>query len=218
MDTGSIASNFIARRVIKNLNLTQHVSKSSKKAFKVCSGLDNHCYEISETMDLNLSYFCPDLNNYYSFQITAYVLEQTKIDLIVGRKIIRDLDLFSIFPDQIKSSTSSRPTPIKGVSTFEDVVMTCGCQPEETLQTSEGTPKDLPLTQMENPAVTQTHVILASQIQESEQLSGVVPPDEDEIDDSLNDPFSPWINEFLNTDSLSLIHIAGDEDQKNKLR
>jgi hypothetical protein len=98
LDTGSIASNFIARRVIKHLNLTQYVSKSSKKACKVCSGLDNHCYEISETIDLNLSYFCPDLNNYSSFQITAYVLEQTQIDLIVGRKIIRDLDLFSIFP------------------------------------------------------------------------------------------------------------------------
>ena len=71
---------------------------------------------------------------------------------------------------------------------------------------------------MKDPAVTQTHVILASLIQESEQLFGVVPPDEDEIDDSLNDSFSPWINEFLDTDSLSLIHIAGDQDQKNKLR
>ena len=101
----------------------------------------------------------------------------------MGRKILRDLELFSIFPDQIKSSTSSRPTPIKAVSTSEDVVMTCGCQPEETLQTSKETPKDLSLTQMKDPAVTQTHVILASLIQESEQLFGVVPPDEDEIDD-----------------------------------
>ena len=62
---------------------------------------------MSETIDLNLSYFCPDLNNHSSFQITTYVLEQTQIDLIVGRKVIRDVELFSIFPDQIKSSTSS---------------------------------------------------------------------------------------------------------------
>ena len=168
----------------------------------------NHPRKRVKFVDLNLSYFCPDLSDYSSFQITAYVLEQTQIDLIVGRKIIRDLDLFSIFPDQIKSSTSSRSTPIKGVSTSEDVVMSCRCQPEETLQTSKGTLKDLSLTQMKDTAVTQTHVILASLIQESEQLFGVVPPDEDEIDDSLNDSFSPWINEFLDTDSLSLIHIA----------
>ena len=43
-------------------------------------------------------------------------------------------------------------------------------------------------------------------------------PDEDEIDDSIKDSFSPWIDEFPDTDSLSLIDIEGDEDQKNKLR
>ena len=49
-------------------------------------------------------------------------------------------------------------------------------------------------------------------------MFGVVPPDEDEIVESLNGSISPWINEFPHTDSLSLIHIAGDEDQKNILR
>jgi hypothetical protein len=42
--------------------------------------------------------------------------------------------------------------------------------------------------------------------------------DEDEIDDSRNDSFSPWINSFPDTDPLSLIRIAGDTDQQNKLR
>ena len=68
------------------------------------------------------------------------------------------------------------------------------------------------------PAVTQTHVILASLIQESERLFEALPPDEDEIDDSIKDSFSPWIDEFPDTDPLSLINLAGDEDQKNKLR
>ena len=45
-----------------------------------------------------------------------------------------------------------------------------------------------------------------------------MPPDEDEIDDSIKDSFSPWIDEFPDTDPLSLIHIAGDEDHKNKIR
>ena len=71
---------------------------------------------------------------------------------------------------------------------------------------------------MESPAVAQTHVRLASLIQESERLFEAVPPDEDKIDDSIKDSFSPWIDEFPDTDPLSLIHIAGDEDQKNKLR
>ena len=75
-----------------------------------------------------------------------------------------------------------------------------------------------PLTQKVKPAVAQTHVILASLIQESERLLGAVPPDEDEIDDSIKDSFSPWMDEFSDSDPLSLIHLAGDEDQKNKLR
>jgi hypothetical protein len=96
--------------------------------------------------------------------------------------------------------------------------MTCCCQPKETLQLSKGTPKGPPLTQMDDPAATQRHVILASLILESEQLFGFVPADEDEIEDFKNDSFSPWINSFPDTDPLSLIHIAGDEYQQNKLR
>ena len=67
LDTGPFAGNFIHRRIITNHNFTQFVSNSSKKLCKVCGGLDNHCYDISDTIDLTLSYFCPDLNNYYTF-------------------------------------------------------------------------------------------------------------------------------------------------------
>ena len=45
-----------------------------------------------------------------------------------------------------------------------------------------------------------------------------MPPDGDEIDDSIKDSFLPWIDEFPDTDPLSLINLAGDENQKNKIR
>jgi hypothetical protein len=107
----------------------------------VCSGLDNHCHDISDTIELTLSYFCPDLNKNFSFKISAYVLNQTPIYLIIGKKKIRELNLFSIFPDQIKSNTvSSVPTPLTEAPASEQVVMTCCCQPKETLQLSKGTP------------------------------------------------------------------------------
>jgi hypothetical protein len=111
LDTGSLAGNFIAFHVVEKLNLLKHINKSSKKLCSVCSGLDNHCHDISDTIGLTLSYFCPDLNKNFSFKILAYVLKQTPIDLIIGRKTIRELNLFSIFPGQIKSNTvSSVPT------------------------------------------------------------------------------------------------------------
>jgi hypothetical protein len=71
---------------------------------------------------------------------------------------------------------------------------------------------------MDDSAATQRHVILASLILESGQLFGFVPADEGEIEDSKNDSFLPWIDSFSDTDSLSLIHTAGDENEQNKLR
>lgn len=81
-DTGSFAGSFIARRIIIKLNLTRNISKSTNKVCRVCSALDNHCYDISDAIDIILSYFCPDINNYYSFPIMAFLLEESKIDLI----------------------------------------------------------------------------------------------------------------------------------------
>jgi hypothetical protein len=69
---------------------------------------------------------------------------------------------------------------------------------KETLQLSKGTPKGPPLTQMDDQAATQRHVILASLILE------FVPAEEDEIEDSKNDSFLPWINSFPDTDPLLL--------------
>ena len=157
------------------------VSNSSKKLCRVCSGLDDHCYDISDTIDLTPSYFCPDLNNHYTFPITAYVLNESKFDLIVGRKTIRGLNLFSRFPDQIFANASSSTIPLAEVLSSEQVDITCGCQPKENLLPSDGSPKVDPLTQKVKPAVTQTHVFLASLIQESERLFEAVPPDEDEL-------------------------------------
>jgi hypothetical protein len=133
--------------------------------------------------------------------------------LIIGRKTIQTLDLFSIFPSQIKSKTSSSLSrPLLGHAP-DQVVMACCCQPKENLQSSAETPKRLISTQY-SPAATQKRVILASLILESEQLMGEVIADEYEIVDSRNDS----INQFPDTDQLSLIHLAGDTDQQNKLR
>ena len=68
------------------------------------------------------------------------------------------------------------------------------------------------------PATSQTQVILSSIVFDSEKLLGHISPDDDEIDDHLNDSFSPWLDHFSSTDPLSLIHISGDEDLQNHIR
>ena len=87
--------------------------------------------------------------------------------------------------------------------------MPCGCQPEEDFAPSKGSPKAKQFTQTVPPAATQTRVIHASLILESEQLLGQVSPDDDKIDDQINDSFSPWLNQFPSSDPLPLVNISG---------
>jgi hypothetical protein len=61
----------------------------------VCSGLDYHCRNVSDTIDLILSYFCRDFDTYSSFQISAFVSQNTPVDLIIGRKTIQTCFLSS---------------------------------------------------------------------------------------------------------------------------
>jgi hypothetical protein len=45
LDTGSLAGDFVALRVIQNLKLINFIVSTSQRT--VCSGLDNKCYDIS---------------------------------------------------------------------------------------------------------------------------------------------------------------------------
>ena len=53
---------------------------------------------------------------------------------------------------------------------------------------------------------------------ESEQLLGHIGPDDDEIEDHLNDSFSPWLDCFTSEDTIFLINTSGDENLQNKIR
>ena len=49
----------------------------------------------------------------------------------MGRKTIRELNLFSRFPDQISANASSSTIPLAKVLSSEQVDITCGCQPND---------------------------------------------------------------------------------------
>ena len=49
----------------------------------------------------------------------------------MGRKTIRELNLFSRFPDRISANASSSTILLAEVLSFEQVDITCGCQPND---------------------------------------------------------------------------------------
>ena len=129
LDSGSLAGNFIAKRVISQLKLDCNVV--SNKSRTVCSGLDSKCYDISNTLALYVFYF-NELSKYVAyFKINAIILESSPIDLSIGRKTIKKFDLINQVPSQLKDFDEK---PIIAVlKPLESVKISHNCQPRVAL-------------------------------------------------------------------------------------
>ena len=109
LDTGSLAGNFVLRQVVNDLHLQADIITKTCTS-TVCSGLDNQCYDLTSTIPLKLSYFCSIINNYASFKIQAFIVDNSPLKLIIGLQSIRKLNLFNIFPEYVglnKTTTKS---------------------------------------------------------------------------------------------------------------
>ena len=215
LDTGSLAGDFIANRVIKALKLDHCVKKQKSKY--VCSGLDNKCYSICSTIALQVEYYSEKLSKLVSIKINPQVLNFSPIDLVIGRNTLRQYSIFSEVPSQLALLLPSSTTDsvLESNSKIE-VVMSCGCQPDRT-HLLDGAPKGPTSAQKQDLAVAQTHGILASMTDETDHLVRISAPDVDEIDESASDSFLPWSRQFFDDDPLSKIHISGDEIQQRKI-
>lgn len=128
IDTGSLAGNFVLRSVVNDLNLHKDII-TTFCASTVCSGLDNSCYNLNSTIILKLSYFCSVLNKYASFEIQAIIFDNSAIELIIGLKSIRELNLFNIFPEYVGLKRQLSLSSIM-LSDSMQICTPCGCQPE----------------------------------------------------------------------------------------
>ena len=68
IDTGSLAGNFVAMRVIKNFHSEEFTIFD--KTLTVCSALDGKCYNISKSINLKMTYFSERLskNTFLNFK------------------------------------------------------------------------------------------------------------------------------------------------------
>ena len=100
-DTGSLAGDFISEKTGKKFNFTPTQTNSK---LKVCSGLDNTCYNVDTKIDLRVTFHNELLNNNDTFDISAIILKETPIDIIIGRDTIRKYKLFNKIPSQLKGN------------------------------------------------------------------------------------------------------------------
>ena len=184
LDTGCLAGDFVARRVVDKYNIKPVINSTAK--FSVCTRLDNTCSDTSKLVIISVNYFNERINNINTFGIKAIILDTSPLDLIFGRATIKMLGLVHQVPSQFHNI--GKMLIIEG-KTSEHATKCSGCQPKEELQTSGSVPKGPPLvSQLENPTVSQTSRILASLVLESEQLSRA-PLYDDDVDHDKTETF-----------------------------
>jgi hypothetical protein len=103
LDTGSLAGNFLSDRIVGLLDASDYIYHS-KKAFSVCSGLDNTCYESNDLLDLLITYLDERNNKKLSIFITAFISKNSPIDLILGRASIRKFNFVTTNPSHFRFS------------------------------------------------------------------------------------------------------------------
>ena len=67
---------------------TKPVINSAAK-LSVCSGLDNTCYDISDSVIISVNNLNERLNKINTFEIKAIILETSPLDLIICRATIK---------------------------------------------------------------------------------------------------------------------------------
>ena len=82
LDTGCLAGDFVARRIVDRFNIKPVINSAAK--LSVCSGLDNTCYDISKSVIISVNYLNERLNKINTFEIKAIILDTSPLDLIIG--------------------------------------------------------------------------------------------------------------------------------------
>ena len=204
LDTGSLAGDFISEKTVNKFNFTP-IQTNSK--LQVCSGLDNTCYNVDTKIDLCVTFYNELLNNDDTFDISAIILKETPIDIIIGRDTIRRYQLFDKIPSQLRGNDL-----ILEDITVRKGSIQCECQPKG------GSKQPSLIAPTEILTVSPPHRILSSLISMSQNILGGSLPDDDEIDHDKTDTFKPWLRQPDNSDVLSQIKISGDKDLQQKIR
>ena len=64
LDTGCLAGDFVARRMVDRFNTKPVINSAAK--LSVCSGLDNTCYDISKSVIVSINYLNERFRNFAS--------------------------------------------------------------------------------------------------------------------------------------------------------
>ena len=92
LDSGAIAGDFISKSIIDDLNFNASIIQVDNPK-KLCSGLDNSCNVINSSIELTLTFLNEISNINESFYFNPRILQNSPIDIIIGRSTIKAQNL-----------------------------------------------------------------------------------------------------------------------------
>jgi transposase InsO family protein len=196
IDTGSLAGNFISASAVSRSRISFAIMHDSKR---VCSGLDNSCIILDKSIELFVHLRCDNnLTIHHSFKMKFFLLEDSPVDLIIGRDSIKEYDLFSYVPSQITRTVSPRRAELQ--------CRRCTCP--EILASSEHASKEGENDTSFEPSSASSE-IQASLVDRPDQA---ITSDTTSYEDTEGTgAFEPFLTSTSpeEPDLLSLIHISG---------
>jgi hypothetical protein len=97
LDSGSLAGDFISQNT---LTLLGGIGReyNSPEPLRVCSGLDNACYDSTHVVDVLVSLSFIECNIEHTFILTCRISLKGQVNLIIGRDSIKQSGLAKILP------------------------------------------------------------------------------------------------------------------------
>jgi transposase InsO family protein len=125
LDTGSLPGNFITVDLLKRIHGSDSLYKTDQP-IRVCSGLDNHCIDSSDVVDVMISFYVK--NKKYSIPLTCRITLLGQVDLIIGRESIKKHKLVSLLPnfffDEVLEKNERDNNPYRHTNCS---IAPCGC-------------------------------------------------------------------------------------------
>ena len=105
------------------MNANNYVYRT-KHSFSVCSGLDNVCYDSDKLVNLLLTYKNEQTQTQQSIFLTAFVAENSPIDLIIGRSSIKKHNFTTSTPSHFGSNSQNKNSAVSTVFSTKPYIST----------------------------------------------------------------------------------------------
>jgi hypothetical protein len=111
LDSGCLIGDCMSQKIVDMLDASHLIVYTNTT---ICSGFDNNCSSRFPTLLINISYFNEQTSLLENFHTRVFILPKTPIELIIGRKTIKQQQFSktapSHFQDQINLNVSTNMT------------------------------------------------------------------------------------------------------------